>query len=158
MLKKMRHAITHFFTEGKALEAPPIDYSVPPSFAAKLPWIEISDKGLVQLEDGRSMGLFFDITPLVTEDKTQAQLERVVSSVAHTLTALIDEENPWVVQLFARDVDRFEDAHETLLNSARVDDEFTRAVLDEDRRHFELIGREQGIFAVDGRPWRARER
>ncbi|TKF78714.1 TraC family protein, partial [Vibrio sp. F13] len=79
-------------------------------------------------------------------------------SVAHTLTALIDEENPWVVQLFARDVDRFEDAHETLLNSARVDDEFTRAVLDEDRRHFELIGREQGIFAVDDRPWRGRER
>ncbi|MFA0042642.1 conjugative transfer ATPase [Vibrio sp. 10N.261.51.A1] len=158
MLKKMRHAITHFFTEGKELEAPAIDYSVPPSFAAKLPWIEISDKGLVQLEDGRSMGLFFDITPLVTEDKTQAQLERVVSSVAHTLTALIDEDNPWVVQLFARDVDRFDDAHETLLNSARVDDAFTRAVLDEDRRHFDLIGREQGIFAVDGRPWRARER
>ena len=83
-----------FLPKAKSWKPQPIDYSVPPSFAAKLPWIEISDKGLVQLEDGRSMGLFFDITPLVTEDKTQAQLERVVSSVAHTLTALIDEDDP----------------------------------------------------------------
>ncbi|WP_299144504.1 hypothetical protein, partial [uncultured Vibrio sp.] len=63
MLKQISQAVRHFFTEGKELEASAIDYSVPPSFAAKLPWIEISNKGLVQLEDGRSMGLFFDITP-----------------------------------------------------------------------------------------------
>ena len=63
MLNRIKHSVSDFFTEGKALEAPGLDYSVPPSFAANLPWINVSDKGLVQLEDGRSMGLFFDITP-----------------------------------------------------------------------------------------------
>ncbi|KGT35708.1 hypothetical protein HC02_02645 [Vibrio parahaemolyticus] len=63
MLSQIKHSVVNFFTEGKALEAPGLDYSVPPSFAANLPWIEISEKGLVQLEDGRSLGLFFDVTP-----------------------------------------------------------------------------------------------
>lgn len=158
MLDRLGQQVKQFFTEGKTLEAPALDYSIPPSFAANLPWMDIDDKGLVQLEDGRSLGLFFDINPVVTEDKTQAQLQRIVSSVAHTLTPLIDEDNPWVIQLYARDVDQFDTLHQQLLTKARIKDAFTEAVLDEDRRHFELIGREQGIFAVDGRPWRARER
>ncbi|MEZ9545982.1 MULTISPECIES: conjugative transfer ATPase [Vibrio] len=160
MLKKMRHAITHFFTEGKELEAPAIDYSVPPSFAAKLPWIEISDKGLVQLEDGRSMGLFFDITPLVTEDKTQAQLDRVIQSVTSTLCnpEIVSDEHAFVVQLFARDIESAGEVVDTLWDKAKCQDGFTRAVLEADKRHFELIGREQGIFSVGGRAWRGRER
>ncbi|MFM2588234.1 conjugative transfer ATPase [Vibrio sp. TBV020] len=158
MLQAIKRHTLDFFTEGKHLEAPGLDYSVPPSFAANLPWIEVSDKGLVQLEDGRSLGLFLDITPVTTEDKTQQALTKLTRSVAHTLTSLIDEDNPWVVQIFARDVDNFGDITDTLWEQARVKDEFTRAVLDADKRHFDLIGREQGIFAVDNRPWRARER
>lgn len=158
MLQTLKHRVVDFFQEGKALEAAPLDYSVPPSFAANLPWIEISDRGLVQLEDGRSLGLFFDITPKITEDKTQEELRATVSSVAHSLTSLIDEDHPWVIQIFARDVDNFGNVADTLWEKARVKDDFTRAVLDADQRHFDLIGREQGIFAVDNRPWRARER
>ena len=158
MLNRIKHSVSDFFTEGKALEAPGLDYSVPPSFAANLPWINVSDKGLVQLEDGRSMGLFFDITPVTTEDKTQDELNKIIRSVAHSLTSLVDEDHPWVVQLFARDVDNFGDITQTLWDNARIKDDFTRAVLDVDKRHFDLIGREQGIFAVDSRPWRARER
>lgn len=158
MLQAIKRHTIDFFTEGRHLEAPGLDYNVPPSFAANLPWIEVSDKGLVQLEDGRSLGLFFDITPVTTEDKTQQSLTKLTRSVAHTLTSLIDEDNPWVVQIFARDVDNFGDITDTLWEKARVKDEFTRAVLDADKRHFDLIGREQGIFAVDNRPWRARER
>ncbi|MHA2707027.1 conjugative transfer ATPase [Vibrio owensii] len=158
MLNRIKHSVSDFFTEGKALEAPGLDYSVPPSFAANLPWINVSDKGLVQLEDGRSMGLFFDITPVTTEDKTQDELNKIIRSVAHSLTSLVDEDHPWVVQLFARDVDNFGDIKQTLWDNARIKDDFTRAVLDVDKRHFDLIGREQGIFAVDSRPWRARER
>ena len=158
MLHKIKQHVGAFFTEGKALEVPALDYSVPPSFAGQLPWIEVGKQGLVQLEDGRSLGLFFTVTPLPTEDKTQAQLNAVVRHVAHTLTALCDDENPWIVQLFARDIDRFSDVHERLTEQARVNDMFTQAVLEEDKRHFDLIGREQGIFAVNSRAWRARER
>ncbi len=158
MLNQLKESVVNFFTEGKALEAPGLDYSVPPSFAANLPWIEVSDKGLVQLEDGRSLGLFFDITPVATEDKTQVELGKSIRSIAHSLTSMVDEDNPWVVQLFARDIDNFSNIADTLWEKARVKDEFTRAVLDADQRHFDLIGREQGIFSVDSRAWRARER
>ena len=158
MLNQLKHQVSSFFTEGKEQAVPPLDYSVPPSFAAHLPWIEVGQQGLVQLEDARSLGLFFTITPLPTEDKTQTQLNAVVRHVAHTLTTLCDDENPWIVQLYARDIDSFGSVHERLWQQARVKDEFTKAVLDEDRRHFDIIGREQGIFSVNSRPWRARER
>ncbi|TOG95098.1 conjugative transfer ATPase [Vibrio parahaemolyticus] len=160
MLSQIKHSVVNFFTEGKALEAPGLDYSVPPSFAANLPWIEISDKGLVQLEDGRSLGLFFDVTPLVTEDKTQAQLDRVIQSLASTLCnpEVVDDEHAFVVQLFARDIESTDTIVDTLWEKAKCQDEFTRVVLDADKRHFELIGRKQGIFSVDNRPWRARQR
>ncbi|MFA0154528.1 conjugative transfer ATPase [Vibrio sp. 10N.261.46.A3] len=62
------------------------------------------------------------------------------------------------IQLFARDIAGFGEVHQALLSNARVVDNFTKAVLDEDRRHFELIGREQGIFSVENRPWRGRVR
>ncbi|WP_317919304.1 conjugative transfer ATPase [Vibrio sp. MACH09] len=135
-----------------------MDYSVPPSFAARLPWIEVGEKGLVQLEDGLSYGTFFEITPVPTEDKTNDQLSNIVRNISHTLTSLCDEDNPWVIQLYARDIDNFGNITEALWEKARVQDDFTRAVLEEDQRHFELIGREQGIFDVDSRAWRARER
>ncbi|HBC3987629.1 TPA: conjugative transfer ATPase [Vibrio parahaemolyticus] len=160
MLSQIKNSVVNFFTEGKALEAPGLDYSVPPSFAANLPWIEISEKGLVQLEDGRSLGLFFDVTPLVTEDKTQAQLDRVVQSLASTLCnpEVVDDEHAFVVQLFARDIESTDTIVDTLWEKAKCQDEFTRVVLDADKRHFELIGRKQGIFSVDNRAWRARQR
>ena len=158
MLDRLVAPIRHFFFEGKTLDVPPLDYTVPPSFASHLPWIDVNSKGLVQLEDGRSWGLFFDVAPMVTEDKTQEQLHRIVRSVANTLGIFVDEDSPWVVQFFARDVDALQDMHERLLSQAKVDDAFTRAVFEEDRRHFELISRPQGIFSVNNRPWRARER
>ncbi|MCE7732526.1 conjugative transfer ATPase [Vibrio campbellii] len=160
MLNRIKHSVSDFFTEGKALEAPGLDYSVPPSFAANLPWIEVSDQGLVQLEDGRSVGLFFDVTPLVTEDKTQVQLDRVVQAVTSILCSpdIVDDEHAFVVQLFARDVESGGEKIESLWERAKVKDAFTRAVLDADKRHSELIGRAQGIFSVGGRAWRGRER
>jgi len=160
MLHRIKDSVTNFFTEGKALEASGVDYSVPPSFAAKLPWVEVNDNGLVQLEDGRSYGLFFDINPLVSENQTQTQLAQVVQGLTSTLCnpELIDDEHPFVVQIFAKDIECSGEVVDTLWEQAKVKDEFTRAVLEADRRHFELIGREQGIFSVSGRAWRARER
>ncbi len=151
--------IIDFFKDGQSLESPSLCYDVPPSFAARLPWVEMDDKGWVTLEDGRSHGLFFDITPLVTEDKTQTQLNRVVQSLQSTFTALQqDEDQPFVIQLYARDVDRFDDLTERLLSQAQVKDAFTRQTLEADQRHFDLIGRPQGIHSIDGRAWRARQR
>ncbi|GLT19558.1 conjugative transfer ATPase, PFL_4706 family protein [Vibrio zhanjiangensis] len=155
----MLQAIKDFFTEGKAQEGPAIDYQVPASFASKLPWIEVGDKGLVELEDGHSFGCFFDITPMVTEDKSNQTLDSAVAKVANTLNKQCqDEDNPWVIQIFARDVDNLGDIAPALLENARVRDEFAEAVIEQDRRHFELIRRTQGIFSVNARPWRGRHR
>lgn len=152
-------SLAHFFTDGKAIEGAPLCYDIPNSFASRLPWVEVGNKGLTLLEDGRSVGAFFDVTPSITEDKNNEALDRVVRKVGHTLSSVCtDDDNPWIIQIFARDIAGFDQVHDQLLEKAQINDAFTEAILEEDRRHFELIGREQGIFSVENRPWRGRAR
>lgn len=161
MLQQLRDGVTSLFTHGKAFEVPPLDYTVPPSFASHLPWVDIDDNdGIVELEDGRSVGAFFSITPVSTEDKKQKNLNKIVKNLTNTFGSLSQggDDNPWIIQIFARDVDNFGDVVSQLKAKARVKDAFTDAVLAEDAKHFSFIGREQGIFSVDNRPWRGRDR
>ena len=152
--------LQRFFNPNLGLTAPAIDYSVPPSFAAKLPWVEIDDKGVTTLEDGRSVGAFFTITPVVSEDKHQESLERLLGSLNNAFATAAktgaDDDTPWVFQLYCRDIDNLTDIMPKLRQVVKIDDEFTQAVLAEDERHYNLIGREQGIFSSHGRAWRGR--
>ena len=160
MIKNAMKGVVSLFTEGKQYETPPLNYSVPPSFAAHLPWVDVDEEGIIHLEDGRSAGLCFHVKAGVAEDKRQKQLEKIIRHVTNTFETIGKDcpDNPWIIQLFARDVDNFGDVVEQLHHQARVNDEFTQAVLNEDAKHFSYIGREQGIFSVDGHAWRGRER
>jgi conjugative transfer ATPase len=161
MLTTLRHKMAAFFKPNAAFDCAPLDYSVPPSFAARLPWVDIDTVGLTELEDGRSIGAFFAVTPVSTEDKQQPSLDKIVSNLASTLTTLgnrSEADNPWIVQLYARDIDDVSNIMPTLHQQARVHDDFTAAVLNEDTKHLNLIGRKQGIFNVGNRAWRGRTR
>ena len=41
MLTTLRHKMAAFFKPNAAFDCAPLDYSVPPSFAARLPWVDI---------------------------------------------------------------------------------------------------------------------
>ncbi|MFA0154527.1 hypothetical protein [Vibrio sp. 10N.261.46.A3] len=90
-------SFAHFFTEGKSTESEPFCYDIPNSFASKLPWVEVGNRGFTLLEDGRSVGAFFDITPTETEGKNNEALDRAIRKVSHTLSsACTDDDNPWI--------------------------------------------------------------
>ncbi|WP_394230490.1 conjugative transfer ATPase [Shewanella colwelliana] len=161
MLEQLTQKITQFFNPNEGLTSSALDYSVPPSFAAKLPWMEIDKNGVTELEDGRSVGAFFSITAVPTEDKHQQGLETILSGLTNTLTKIGNRggtENPWIIQLYARDIDNLSNVIPQLRQKVRIDDAFSQAVLAEDEKHFSLIGREQGIFSSNNRPWRGRTR
>ncbi|WP_305840106.1 TraC family protein [Photobacterium leiognathi] len=161
MLTTLRDKAVAFFKPHAAYDADPVDYSVPPSFASKLPWVDIDEQGVTELEDGRSIGAFFSVTPVSTEDKQQTSLDNIVSHLTSTLTTLgnrSDEHNPWVIQFFARDIDDVSNIMPALHQQARIHDDFTTVVLNEDEKHLNVIGREQGIFSVNNRAWRGRTR
>ncbi|GIU42836.1 conjugative transfer ATPase, PFL_4706 family protein [Shewanella sairae] len=164
MLTQLSQKIVKFFNPNHGLTAPAIDYSVPPSFAAKLPWADIDKNGVTQLDDGRSVGAFFSINPVSTEDKHQAGLESILGNITNAFVTAgkmgsdIENENPWIFQLMARDIDDLANVVPKLKAKVRVDDAFSQAVLAEDEKHFALIGREQGIFSTKNRPFRGRSR
>lgn len=161
MLSQLSQKVTRFFNPNQGLTAPEIDYSVPPSFAAKLPWCEVDKNGVTELEDGQSVGAFFAITPVSTEDKHQLGLNTILSNLTNTFVTVgkkADEDNPWIIQLFARDIDDLSNLMPRLQEKVRIDDAFSQAVLNEDAKHFALIGREQGIFSSKNRAWRGRSR
>ena len=161
MLSQLSQKVTRFFNPNQGLTAPEIDYSVPPSFAAKLPWCEVDKNGVTELEDGQSVGAFFAITPVSTEDKHQLGLNTILSNLTNAFVTVgkkADEDNPWIIQLFARDIDDLSNLIPRLQEKVRIDDVFSQAVLNEDAKHFALIGREQGIFSSKNRAWRGRSR
>ncbi|MFK4028494.1 TraC family protein, partial [Stutzerimonas balearica] len=81
-------------------------YTVAPSFADMLPWVEYLPRSKTMLlEDGRSVAAFFELLPVGTEGRELAWLWQARDALENALQDSFDEldENPWVVQLYAQD-------------------------------------------------------
>lgn len=127
-------------------------YRKGPSFVDWLPWVEfLPDSQTLLLEDGRSVGAVFELTPVGTEGRSTAFLEQVRDTVTDALQDAFDEHEraPWVVQFFCQDEDDSEAWLASLAAYAAPeirDSTFTREWLAQMANHMTALSRDEGLF------------
>src|SRR5690606_32483597 len=118
-------------------------YQRGPSFTRFLPWVEyLPESGCFLLEDGVSVGIAAEVTPLPTEGRSQAALSDLRDQIEATLQDAIPEydSHPWVLQLYCRDeVDPLGDiAHlRQYADPKLLETTFTQAWLDSMEQHLQ---------------------
>lgn len=78
------------------------------SFVDFLPWVEYQPESkTLLLDDGRSVGAVYDITPFGTEGRSPARLEELRDILKDALQDSFTEydRHPWVVQFYCQDED-----------------------------------------------------
>jgi len=159
---------------GSMLEAKPATqderarlYSSLPSFADMLPWVEyLPEQGCMLLDDGVSLGAFFELSPIGSEGREAEWLCRARDGIEHALQDSFDEfdENPWVVQFYVQDEPNLDAAFQSLSRYVQPrarGTRFTDAYLLLVAKHLKGISRPGGIFedrAVSRLPWRGQTR
>ncbi|EOG3199109.1 conjugative transfer ATPase [Salmonella enterica] len=137
------------------------------SFVDFLPWVEYQPESkTLLLDDGRSVGAVYDITPFGTEGHSPARLEELRDILKDALQDSFTEydRHPWVVQFYCQDEDDTASwlaaLHDYAVPEAK-DSDFTRAWLNEMERHLHAVSRPEGYFmddAVSRTRWRAQQR
>ncbi|CZV25098.1 conjugative transfer ATPase [Enterobacter hormaechei] len=137
------------------------------SFVDFLPWVEYQPESkTLLLDDGRSVGAVYDITPFGTEGRSPARLEELRDILKDALQDSFTEydRHPWVVQFYCQDEDDTASwlaaLHDYAVPEAK-DSDFTRAWLNEMERHLHAVSRPEGYFmddAVSRTRWRAQQR
>lgn len=134
------------------------------SFVDWLPWVEfLPASQALLLEDGRSVGAVFELTPAGTEGRSTAFLEQARDTVSDALQDAFDEHEraPWVAQFFCQDEDESEAWLATLADYAPPSvrhSAFTREWLAQMADHMATLTREGGLFydaTVTHTRWRA---
>ncbi len=125
------------------------------SFVDFLPWVEYQPESkTLLLDDGRSVGAVYDITPFGTEGRSPARLEELRDILKDALQDSFTEydRHPWVVQFYCQDEDDTASwlaaLHDYAVLEARNSD-FTRAWLNEMERHLHTVSRPEGYFLDD---------
>ena len=137
------------------------------SFVDFLPWVEYQPESkTLLLDDGRSVGAVYDITPFGTEGRSPARLEELRDILKDALQDSFTEydRHPWVVQFYCQDEDDtaswLSALHDYAVPEAKNSD-FTRAWLNEMERHLHAVSRPEGYFlddTVSHTRWRAQQR
>ncbi|KAF0804395.1 conjugative transfer ATPase [Alloalcanivorax xenomutans] len=142
-------------------------YQRGPSFTRFLPWVEyLPESGCFLLEDGVSVGIAAEVTPLPTEGRSQAALSDLRDQIEATLQDAIPEydSHPWVLQLYCRDeVDpRADIAHlRQYADPNLLETTFTQAWLNSMAQHQQAIAKPGGLFhddVVTRTDWRGQTR
>jgi conjugative transfer ATPase len=137
------------------------------SFVDFLPWVEFQDDSqTILLEDGRSVGAVYEITPIGTEGKSEAKLEEARDIVKDAIQDSFEERDnyPWVVQFFCQDGNDFAPYMARLRDYVCAEAKgsaFSEAWLDEMERHLKGITKPDGFFiddVVTRTPWRGQIR
>jgi conjugative transfer ATPase len=137
------------------------------SFVDFLPWVEYQPESkTLLLDDGRSVGAVYDITPFGTEGRAPARLEELRDILKDALQDSFTEydRNPWVVQFYCQDEDDTASWLAALRDYAvpeAKNSDFTCAWLKEMERHLHAVSRPEGYFhddAVSHTRWRAQQR
>ncbi|MDE2052441.1 MAG: TraC family protein, partial [Gammaproteobacteria bacterium] len=142
-------------------------YDVAPSFVDLLPWVEyLPESGTLLLDDGKSVAAFFEISPVGTEGRETAWLEKVRDALEDALQDSFEEleQHPWVLQLYVQD----ETGWDTYLKALRgyvrqraQGSAFTEQYLKLTAHHLKSIAKPGGLFqdsAVTRLPWRGQTR
>ncbi|MGO3130303.1 MAG: conjugative transfer ATPase [Alcaligenes sp.] len=142
-------------------------YGVAPSFVELLPWVEyLPDSRCMLLEDGQSVGAFFELIPLGTEGREAAWLAQARDALENALQDSFDEldENPWVLQLYAQDETSFDEYLKTLQGYVQPRAQgtpFTEFYLRFFAHHLRAVAKPGGLFedtVVTRLPWRGQSR
>ena len=138
-----------------------------PSLIDHLPWVEYLDaEQCFLLDDNRSVGALFELTPIGTEGREPDWLMTARDAVEDALQDSCDELEtcPWVIQFFCQDDGDFTAYLNQLAayiqNRARGS-AFTEAYLDLTRRHLKAVAKPGGLFedkVVTRLPWRGGNR
>ena len=139
----------------------------PPSFTDLLPWSTYDqDSKLFVLDDGISLGAFFELFPVSSEAVDSEYLEEIRDLLQIALVDALpeDEKHPWVLQLFVQDDFDFEEFRTQVSDyrkDAPVNNEFRQHFDATFQQHLSRFTQEQGLFVEDTdsqRPWRGRIR
>lgn len=142
-------------------------YAHNPSFTDHLPWVEYLDaEQCFLLDDNRSVGALFELTPIGTEGREPDWLMTARDAVEDALQDSFDEleASPWVVQFFCQDDGDFSPHLNRL--TAYIQDRargsaLTEAYLELTRRHLKAVAKPDGLFddkVVTHLPWRGNNR
>ncbi len=137
---------------------------LPPSFADFLRFSDWdADTGAFILSDGRSIGYLWELTPLATEGRDPETLVEMHGAFTKAVrNALMeDTQSPWISQFFVQDEASLYPFW-TQLNDA-IPDAFKGTPLAKHwlgavDAHLQDIAKPGGAFAIDGKPWRGKER
>jgi conjugative transfer ATPase len=142
-------------------------YTRPRSFIDHLPWTEYleADRAFL-LDDGRSVGALYALTPKGTEGRSREYLAALRDAIQTALSRVFDEhdEGPWVVQFYCYDEPDLSEYVERVRRYVRDDvreQRYAQAFLDTLSTHLREVCRPQGLFAdqaITGGAWRGRER
>ena len=142
-------------------------YAHNPSLTDHLPWVEYLDaEQCFLLDDNRSVGALFELTPIGTEGREPDWLMTARDAVEDALQDSFDEleASPWVVQFFCQDDGDFTPHLNRL--TAYIQDRargsaLTEAYLELTRRHLKAVAKPDGLFddkVVTHLPWRGNNR
>ncbi|HHK4245190.1 TPA: conjugative transfer ATPase [Pseudomonas aeruginosa] len=142
-------------------------YTVAPSFADRLPWVEyLPESQCMLLDDGTSVAAFYELLPVGTEGREPAWLLQVRDTLENVLQDAFDEleDNPWVVQFYVQDDpswDHYLDALRAYVQPRAQGSAFTAFYLRFFAHHLQAIAKPGGLFedhAVTHLPWRGQTR
>jgi len=142
-------------------------YERAPSFASRLPWVEFLDEsGCFLLEDGKSVGVVAEVTPVPTEGRSPESLEHIRDQIEAALQDSLPEEDdyPWVAQLYVSDDTNprtdIEKIHHYIKPDV-LDTPYTQDWLANMERHLKAISKPGGLFfdeVITQADWRGHTR
>ncbi|MCP5437613.1 MAG: conjugative transfer ATPase [Chromatiaceae bacterium] len=126
-------------------------YTLPPSFTDLLPWCEyLPDHQAFLLEDGRSVGIVLEITPVGCEARPPSFMGELHQGLLGMLSNVLEiDPSPWVVQVYVQDETDLRTTSAALRDYVRADlrdSTLTRhwlAVMD---AHLSATSRPGGVF------------
>ena len=142
-------------------------YDSAPSFANLLPWAEyLPDSRCMLLDDGQSVGAFYELLPVATEGREPAWLIQVRDTLENVLQDACDEleDSPWVIQLYAQDEtnwDRYLADLDRYIHPRARGSAFTDFYLRHFAHHLHAVSKPGGLFTdntVTRLPWRGQTR
>lgn len=144
-------------------------YKRPRAFCDLLPWLEYQQDGQAfLLEDAKSYGAMFDLSPIGTEGRNEEFLATIrdilESALQNAFPEYDDKDGPWVVQMYAYDEYNLEDYIERLREHVWPHARgtvYTEAYLEIMAAHLRGITKPGGLFkdeSVTGGPWQGKWR
>ena len=142
-------------------------YNHQPGFTDFLPWVEYLEEGqCFLLEDGKSVGAIFELTPIGTEGRTSQWLQNARDIVEDALQDSFNELDtaPWVVQFFCQDDTDFSRYLDQLYHYVKPQakgSEYSQYYIDMTEHHTRSITKPGGLFIdtnITKLPWRGQNR